>query len=61
MEGPAPPVPTLSAVPAATDYEAVPEVAADAKAPGTPLVVMKFGGSSVGDVQKLKAVAARLV
>jgi aspartate kinase len=45
----------------ATDYEAVPAIAADARPPDAPLVVMKFGGSSVGDVQKLKNVAARLV
>jgi aspartate kinase len=43
-----------------TEFEAVPAVAADAPtAAGT--VVMKFGGTSVGDVERLKAVAARLV
>jgi aspartate kinase len=43
-----------------TDYEAVPAVAGEATArAGT--VVMKFGGSSVGDPQKLKDVAARIV
>jgi aspartate kinase len=45
---------------AATDYEAVPAVAGEATSrAGT--VVMKFGGTSVGDPQKLKDVAARLV
>ena len=44
----------------ATEFEAVPEVAADApQSSGT--VVMKFGGTSVGDVGRLRAVAARLV
>jgi aspartate kinase len=43
-----------------TEFEAVPAVAADAPtASGT--VVMKFGGTSVGDVERLKAVARRLV
>jgi aspartate kinase len=43
-----------------TDFEAVPAVAGEASArAGT--VVMKFGGTSVGDPQKLKDVAARLV
>src|SRR4051794_32286540 len=41
-----------------TQYEAVPAVE---PAPATPgLVVMKFGGSSVADTQKLKSVADRL-
>jgi aspartate kinase len=39
----------------------VPEVAADAKAGGPHLVVMKFGGSSVADTEKIKEVARRLV
>jgi aspartate kinase len=44
----------------ATEYEAVPAVAGEATArAGT--VVMKFGGTSVGDPQKLKDVAARIV
>jgi aspartate kinase len=44
----------------ATEYEAVPAVAGEATArAGT--VVMKFGGTSVGDPQKLKNVAARVV
>jgi aspartate kinase len=43
-----------------TEFESVPAVAADApSAAGT--VVMKFGGTSVGDVERLQAVAARLV
>ena len=43
-----------------TQYEAVPVVAADAAARGRDLVVMKFGGTSVGDTQKIKDVARRL-
>jgi aspartate kinase len=43
-----------------TEFEAVPAVAGDAAArAGT--IVMKFGGTSVGDPQKLKDVAARIV
>ena len=44
-----------------TDYEAVPAVERDdvSSRPGT--VVMKFGGSSVADPEKLKSVARRLV
>jgi aspartate kinase len=43
-----------------TEYEAVPAVAGESTArAGT--VVMKFGGTSVGDPQKLKDVAARIV
>jgi aspartate kinase len=44
-----------------TQYEAVPEVAADAAARGRDLVVMKFGGTSVSDTEKIKEVARRLV
>src|SRR3954467_8624030 len=44
----------------ATQYEAVPDVATDAGTPGRDLVVMKFGGTSVGDTQKIKDVARRL-
>jgi aspartate kinase len=45
---------------AMTEFEAVPAVAGDATArAGT--IVMKFGGTSVGDPQKLKDVAARIV
>ena len=46
---------------ATTDYEAVPAVEKDAEAPQLGTVVMKFGGTSVGDPEKLKRVAARLV
>jgi aspartate kinase len=41
------------------DFEAVPAVGSAARTPG--LVVMKFGGSSVADTDKLKRVAERLV
>ncbi|HZP73937.1 MAG TPA: aspartate kinase [Gaiellaceae bacterium] len=41
------------------EFEALPSVAATPRTPG--LVVMKFGGTSVGDTDKLKAVASRLV
>jgi aspartate kinase len=40
-------------------FEAVPEVQPKPTTPG--LVVMKFGGTSVGDTEKLKRVAERLV
>ena len=44
---------------AVTEFEPVPAVE---RAPRTPgLVVMKFGGTSVGDTDKLKRVAARLM
>ena len=46
---------------ATTDYEAVPAVERDAEAPSFDTVVMKFGGTSVGDPEKLKSVARRLV
>jgi aspartate kinase len=46
---------------AAREYEAVPAVGADERAPHAGTVVMKFGGTSVGDPEKLKAVARRLV
>jgi aspartate kinase len=45
---------------ATTHYESVPEVASDSKTRGRDLVVMKFGGTSVGDTQKIKDVARRL-
>src|SRR5438874_2847601 len=46
---------------AATEYEAVPAVSHDsAAATGVGTIVMKFGGSSVADPAKLKAVAARI-
>jgi aspartate kinase len=44
---------------ALTEFEAVPAVAHAPRTPG--LVVMKFGGTSVGDADRLKLVAARLV
>jgi aspartate kinase len=44
-----------------TDYEAVPAVERDDAAPHLGTVVMKFGGSSVADPEKLKHVARRLV
>ena len=45
----------------AEQFESVPEVAADAERPGRDLVVMKFGGTSVGDTTKIKDVGRRLV
>jgi aspartate kinase len=45
----------------ATQYEPIPKVAADAESSGRDLVVMKFGGSSVADTDKIKDVARRLV
>jgi aspartate kinase len=49
---------------AATEYEAVPAVDTDAEAPSDAtqagIVVMKFGGTSVADPEKLKSVAQRL-
>jgi aspartate kinase len=44
-----------------TDYEAVPAVEPDAEAPDLGTVVLKFGGTSVADPEKLKNVARRLV
>src|SRR5918999_1554858 len=45
---------------ATTQYEALPELVGEAPGPaGT--VVMKFGGTSVADTQRLRAVAQRLV
>jgi len=46
---------------ASTHFEAVPELASDADATGRDLIVMKFGGTSVGSTQKIKDVARRLV
>jgi aspartate kinase len=45
----------------ATDYEAVPAVQQDHDGARLGPVVMKFGGTSVGDPEKLKNVARRLV
>src|ERR671935_694012 len=46
---------------ATTDYEAVPAVERDDTGPHLGTVVMKFGGTSVADPDKLKGVAGRLV
>ena len=43
------------------EYEAVPAVEPDAAAPRGGTVVMKFGGTSVADPEKIKDVARRLV
>ena len=51
-------LPTLSQM-TTIEFEAVPAVDARPRTPG--LVVMKFGGTSVGDTEKLKNVAERLV
>jgi aspartate kinase len=45
----------------ATEYQPIPEVAPDEARSPAGTVVMKFGGTSVGDVDRLKAVAKRLV
>src|SRR3954467_7681500 len=45
----------------AANFEAVPSVEADSRPNGRGLVVMKFGGTSVGDTEKIKNVARRLV
>ena len=44
-----------------TDYEAIPSVEGDDAAPHLGTVVMKFGGTSVADPEKLRSVARRLV
>ncbi|HST25813.1 MAG TPA: aspartate kinase [Gaiellaceae bacterium] len=44
---------------ASTQYEAVPSIAREQARVGT--IVMKFGGTSVGDPERLKAVARRIV
>jgi len=44
---------------AVTEYEAVPTLEHAPRAPG--VVVMKFGGTSVGDTERLRRVARRLV
>jgi aspartate kinase len=46
---------------AATEYEAVPAVAPDGASEHVGTVVMKFGGTSVADPDRLRAVASRLV
>jgi len=42
-------------------YQAIPEIAADERAPHAGTVVMKFGGTSVSGPERLKAVSRRLV
>jgi aspartate kinase len=46
---------------ATTEYESLPKVATDATKGGRDVAVMKFGGTSVGDTEKIKDVARRLV
>jgi len=46
---------------ATTDFERVPAVGSDADARDAGTIVLKFGGTSVGDPEKLKSVARRLV
>ena len=46
---------------AATEYEAVPGIAPEGGAARVGTVVMKFGGSSVGDIERLRNVARRIV
>jgi aspartate kinase len=46
---------------ATTQYESVPELTGVEPAPRAGTVVMKFGGTSVADVERIKAVAKRLV
>ena len=43
-----------------TEFEAVPSVGSDAATGPSALVVMKFGGTSVADTERLAAVAGRL-
>src|SRR5215510_8944355 len=43
-----------------TQFEAVPAVETDAASPAERLVVMKFGGTSVADTERIQAVARRL-
>jgi aspartate kinase len=45
----------------ATEYEAVPAVARDAASPRVGTLVMKFGGTSLADPDKLRSVVQRLV
>jgi aspartate kinase len=46
---------------ATTEYESIPELATDTVKSGRDVAVMKFGGTSVGDTEKIKEVARRLV
>jgi aspartate kinase len=45
----------------ATDFESVPKIETDAAGSDGSLLVMKFGGSSVADTEKITEVARRLV
>jgi aspartate kinase len=44
-----------------TAYETLPELASDEEKPAAGTVVMKFGGTSVADPERIRRVAARLV
>jgi aspartate kinase len=44
-----------------TAYETLPELESEETRAGTGIVVMKFGGTSVADPEKIRRVAARLV
>ena len=44
-----------------TAYETLPELESSETRPGAGIVVMKFGGTSVADPEKIRRVAARLV
>jgi aspartate kinase len=44
-----------------TEYEALPALAAEETRPRAGTIVMKFGGTSVADAERLKAVARRVV
>ena len=46
---------------ATAEYESLPQVSTDAVKRGRDVAVMKFGGTSVGDTEKIKDVARRLV
>jgi aspartate kinase len=46
---------------ATTEYESIPQVATDSTKGGRDVAVMKFGGTSVGDTEKIRDVARRLV
>src|SRR5205807_9755854 len=53
--------PTYTVRVTTTDYESVPAVERDIAAQSLGTIVMKFGGTSVADPEKLKSVARRLV
>ncbi|HKN62875.1 MAG TPA: aspartate kinase [Gaiellaceae bacterium] len=46
---------------ATAEYESLPQVSTDAVKSGRDVAVMKFGGTSVGDTEKIREVARRLV